>query len=133
MEAVDEPIEHDIRDVVGVVVADLHAREQLGTNAIELFLREHRIAHDVGKQVEGQREVAEVAIALNTMSRRIEQSMQAQSDFVANASHQLRTPLTGLRLRLEALEASGVEAATPCSAEILIQRESGWKRGAMIE
>ena len=65
----------------------------------------------------GQREVAEVAVALNTMSRRIEQSMQAQSDFVANASHQLRTPLTGLRLRLEALEASGVKAATPALQE----------------
>lgn len=68
-------------------------------------------------QESGQREVAEVAVALNTMSRRIEQSMQAQSDFVANASHQLRTPLTGLRLRLEALEAAGVEAATPALQE----------------
>ena len=74
---------------------------------------------ELGAQAEesGQREVAEVAVALNTMSRRIEQSMQAQSDFVANASHQLRTPLTGLRLRLEALEASGVEAATPALQE----------------
>ena len=74
---------------------------------------------ELGAQAEesGQREVAEVAVALNTMSRRIEQTMQAQSDFVANASHQLRTPLTGLRLRLEALEAGGVAGATPALQE----------------
>ena len=67
--------------------------------------------------VSGQREVAEVAVALNTMSRRIEQSVAAQTDFVANASHQLRTPLTGLRLRLEGFQAAGVKGADAALAE----------------
>ena len=74
---------------------------------------------DLGAQApeSGQREVAEVAVALNGMSRRIDQMLAAQTDFVANASHQLRTPLTGLRLRLEGLQAAGVEGAAAALAE----------------
>ena len=51
--------------------------------------------------VEGADEVRELARSFDDMADRVERTVQAQREFVANASHQLRTPLTGMKLRLE--------------------------------
>ncbi|MFN8222279.1 MAG: HAMP domain-containing sensor histidine kinase [Gaiellales bacterium] len=66
----------------------------------------------------GPPEVRSAAAAFNEMVERLESLVTSQSEFVADASHQLRTPLTALRLRLDNLELAasdemrdGLEAA----------------------
>ena len=53
-------------------------------------------------KLEGGTEVDELAGSFDEMASRFERTVRAQREFVANASHQLRTPLTGMKLRLEA-------------------------------
>ncbi|MCA9488678.1 MAG: HAMP domain-containing protein [Myxococcales bacterium] len=58
----------------------------------------------------GPPEVRELALGFNDMVARLEQTVLSQEAFVADASHQLRSPLTALRLRIENLQAALPEA-----------------------
>jgi signal transduction histidine kinase len=61
-------------------------------------------------ELTGPSEVVELAGSFDDMADRLERTVQAQREFVANASHQLRTPLTGIKLRIEAADAASSDA-----------------------
>ncbi len=65
-------------------------------------------------------EVERLDGAMTTMARRLDRLLEQQRSFVADASHQLRTPLTALRLRLENLEATTDDLETCAELEASI-------------
>lgn len=60
----------------------------------------HRLAlgeRDVRLKPEGPDEIAEIAVALNTLASELSRSENRQREFLTSVSHELRTPLTAIR------------------------------------
>jgi signal transduction histidine kinase len=64
----------------------------------------------------GQDEIAKLATTFNTSAARIEQLVHAHKALLANASHELRSPLTRLRMAVESI--GGTDGAHETRAEI---------------
>jgi two-component system OmpR family sensor kinase len=68
-------------------------------------------------------EVRPLVDELNLLFARVRDAFDAQKTFVADAAHELRSPLTALKLQAQALRASGrTDEATPAEREAGIQR-----------
>ncbi|MFG6190825.1 ATP-binding protein [Nonomuraea sp. JJY05] len=91
--------------VLGIVLADRLALAV--TRPVDGLARvSHRLAGgDLTARAEpgGPPEVRSVALALNQLAGRIDDLLVAERESVADLSHRLRTPLTGLRLDAESL------------------------------
>jgi signal transduction histidine kinase len=131
VEAVDDAVK---RSLVGIALLGLVVMA-LGVAAGALIAQ--RIAHPIRRladaadevaggdlearaAIEGSSEQRSLARSFNGMTGRLGRMIASQQEFVADASHQLRTPLTGLRLQLEELESGAPAGDGWASAEAAI-------------
>jgi signal transduction histidine kinase len=89
--------------LVGLLLARSLARPLARLESTVSLLGEGNLA--VRARDDGPPQVRSLARQFNHMAGRLTELVEAQNRFVADASHQLRSPLTALRLRLENLEA----------------------------
>ncbi len=66
------------------------------------------------------KELADLAISFNTMAAKLEHQQQLRRQLVADIAHELRTPLSVLRLQLEGME-DGIEQPTPATLHSLAE------------
>ena len=113
---VDNQVRNRVYGILGAglisLVAALVVAVLLGTTISRPIERLRRATDKLGRgdfdaragDGDGPREIRELARSFNAMSGRLGLMVENQRHFAGSVSHQLRTPLTALRLRLEQAE-----------------------------
>ncbi|WP_444947518.1 ATP-binding protein [Micromonospora ureilytica] len=118
--------------LIGLLVADRLART-LVRPISDLSAVSHRLANaelDARVTPAGPPELREVAGALNHLATRIQVLLVQEREQVADLSHQLRTPLTALRLEAESLRDPDDAARITAAADGLERAVTGLIRQA---
>ena len=113
--------------VLLLVVADLVRKmfRPIAALSTEIDQRTEQALHPVEKE-HLPVEVRPFVVAINRLLTRVAQSMQVQRRFVADAAHELRSPLTAMSLQAERLADSEMSAA---ARERLATLRQGIERG----
>jgi len=75
-----------------------------------LIAHHYKTGENITIPEEGPKEIQELAHAFNTMMLRVQSSQQSQKDFIANVSHELKTPLTSIQGFAQAIMDGTVQA-----------------------
>ncbi|GLX93357.1 HAMP domain-containing sensor histidine kinase [Herbidospora sp. NBRC 101105] len=125
---------------LGALVADRLARSLIGPVAEAAGVSRRLAGGDLAARVtpDGPPEIRDVGTALNQLAGRIDGLLRRERESVADLSHRLRTPVTALRLEVDAMrdreDAARVGAAVASVERMVTQviteaRRSGAERG----
>lgn len=108
--------------IAAILMAGAYTRRLRGMHAATEQLAAGDLSTRILEIPRGAWELRGLERSFNDMAGRLQASLEAQRSFASDASHQLRTPLTALRLRLEnaaaAAEQDPSTAATALEAAI---------------
>jgi signal transduction histidine kinase len=112
--------------LLGTVLVSLLLARRLADPIVQLTRTSERLAQGcLGERapLNGPVEIRHLGQAFNRMADRLQNMLHRQQAFVAHAAHEFRSPLAGLRLRLEMLQRPDTQDDRPLTRRYLGQME----------